>query len=268
MRELIESAEKSARPRPPEQFRATIYDYTNQRKLRATGAIVAPRRLVVEESSRRSGSWRGAASSSVRSPRARWFRTRRCLPWSVWSGATGGLSARWRWGCCRKRARARSPVRGSRSASPAGLPHPRERTARVLSSLRRLPGQAAAIPGACSNSERQVRRRRLRAVSGLAEPRGHAPGERNRCSVRLPAVLESGHHDSRYGQRPRQLPRCRALRPRSGSGARIRNGGRMVSLHQPIEAPHRRHDPTAIWIFRRVKLVRVQRASPPFILAS
>jgi hypothetical protein len=47
--ELIEPAEKFPRPRPPEQFRATIYDYTNQRTLRATGAIPAPRRLVVEE---------------------------------------------------------------------------------------------------------------------------------------------------------------------------------------------------------------------------
>jgi hypothetical protein len=46
--ELIDAGEKSARPRPPEQFRATIYDYTNQRTLRATGAIAAPRRLVVE----------------------------------------------------------------------------------------------------------------------------------------------------------------------------------------------------------------------------
>jgi hypothetical protein len=47
--DLIESGEKLARPRPPEEFRATIYDYTNQRTLRATGSIAAPRRLVVEE---------------------------------------------------------------------------------------------------------------------------------------------------------------------------------------------------------------------------
>jgi hypothetical protein len=48
--ELIEPDEKLARPQPPEQFRATIYDYTNQRTLRATGPIATPRRLVVEES--------------------------------------------------------------------------------------------------------------------------------------------------------------------------------------------------------------------------
>jgi hypothetical protein len=48
--ELIDVGEKAARPQPPEQFRATIYDYTNQRTLRATGPIAAPRRLVVEES--------------------------------------------------------------------------------------------------------------------------------------------------------------------------------------------------------------------------
>jgi hypothetical protein len=48
--ELVDPSEKSARPRPPERFRATIYDYTNERTLRATGSIAAPRRLSVEES--------------------------------------------------------------------------------------------------------------------------------------------------------------------------------------------------------------------------
>jgi hypothetical protein len=47
---LIELVEKLTPPQPPEQFRATIYDYTHQRTLLATGPVATPRRLVVAES--------------------------------------------------------------------------------------------------------------------------------------------------------------------------------------------------------------------------
>jgi hypothetical protein len=41
---------KPARPRPPDGFRAVIYDYTNERTVFATGALARPTNLEVTES--------------------------------------------------------------------------------------------------------------------------------------------------------------------------------------------------------------------------
>jgi hypothetical protein len=50
--DLIEPLEdaKPARAKPPEQFRAVIYDYTNNRALHATGRLAKPTALEITES--------------------------------------------------------------------------------------------------------------------------------------------------------------------------------------------------------------------------
>jgi hypothetical protein len=50
--DLVEPPEeiKPARPRPPEQFRAIIYDYTNNVAVIATGSIARPASLDITES--------------------------------------------------------------------------------------------------------------------------------------------------------------------------------------------------------------------------
>ncbi|MDQ4048994.1 MAG: hypothetical protein M3131_06400 [Actinomycetota bacterium] len=48
--ELLETDRKVARPRAPDRFRATIYDYTNDRTVFADGSVRDPRKLQVRES--------------------------------------------------------------------------------------------------------------------------------------------------------------------------------------------------------------------------
>ncbi len=48
--DLVESERKVARPRPPDRFRATIFDYTNHRTVFAEGSLRSPGRLEVRES--------------------------------------------------------------------------------------------------------------------------------------------------------------------------------------------------------------------------
>src|SRR5882672_10688075 len=50
--DMVEPPEetKPARPKPPDKFRATFYDYTNNRAIIATGSIAKPAALEVTES--------------------------------------------------------------------------------------------------------------------------------------------------------------------------------------------------------------------------
>lgn len=48
--ELVEPERKGARPRAPDGFRATIYDYTNDRTVFAEGSLRNPNKLEVSES--------------------------------------------------------------------------------------------------------------------------------------------------------------------------------------------------------------------------
>lgn len=88
--ESLESDKKVARPRAADRFRATIYDYTNNRTLLADGSLRDPNRLEVVESGvqpvpppknsrARSRCWRPIGSSARRCERGGSSPTSRCL---------------------------------------------------------------------------------------------------------------------------------------------------------------------------------------------
>lgn len=73
--ELLEPERKVARPRPPDRFGATIYDYTNDRTVFAEGSLRDADKLQVSESGLRPLPHAQSSSAPSR-----------------WSGATGNLA--------------------------------------------------------------------------------------------------------------------------------------------------------------------------------
>ena len=94
--------------------------------------------------------------------------------------------------------------------------------------LRRLPGQAGALPGARPDPERPLRQEPLRAVPRLAVPGGDDPGDRARTSPRVPALPDAGEDDHRDRARTpgtSSAPRSTWTARRSSSSASSRRAG-------------------------------------------
>ena len=134
--------------------------------------------------------------------------------------------------------------------------------------LRRLPRQAAPLPGTRPDPQRQVREQRLRAVPRLAVAGGDADRERPRRRTRLPALHRARPDDPRYRPGRGQLPRRRDLCRWPGGRRRERDAGGLVPLRKRVATARERDDPTPLRLRRDLELVRVREAPSPCLLAA
>ena len=174
------------------------------------------------------------------------------VPGQVVVTVSQGGTVLWKFVAIRRRPRR---VPAARRTAPASSSGPSATAARSSSTARTCRSSMSSTTRAAA------------APTGTGRTRKGRSTRRAPTSRRLPPLPAAREDDPRHGLGRRQLPRRGDLCQGAGGGARQRDGGRLVSVHQRVAVPRGRHDPTALHVHRRPELVRLQRAPPPCLLA-